>query len=55
MLFPPPVSDALSMPLNANETLAPHIIEQRNASSKYMQQMFLIPGDFIWEEWINKT
>lgn len=40
--LPPPVSDALSMPLNANETLALHVIEQRDSSSKYAQQMSLI-------------
>ncbi len=45
--LPPPVSDALSMPLNANETLAPYVIEQHDASSKYAQQMSLISRDLI--------
>lgn len=45
--LPPPVSDALFMPLNANETLAPNVIEQHDASSKCVQQMSLISRDLI--------
>lgn len=45
--LPPPVSDALPTPLNANETLALHVIEQHDASSKYVQQMSLISRDLI--------
>lgn len=53
--LPPPVSHALPIPPNANKTLAPHVIEQHDASSKCVQQMSLISWDRIWEEWINKT
>lgn len=43
------------MLLNANKSLALHVIEQQDASSKWVQQMSLISWDLIWEEWINKT
>lgn len=43
------------MLLNANKSLALHVIEQQDASSKWVQQMSLISRDLIWEEWINKT
>lgn len=51
---PPPVSHALPVPQNANETLAPHINEQCDVSSKYGEQMSLISWDPIWEEWIKR-
>lgn len=43
------------MLLNANKSLALHVFEQQDASSKWVQQMSLISRDLIWEEWINKT
>lgn len=51
---PPPVSDALSMPPNANEATALLIIEPRGASSKCTQQMSPVPGELDMKKLINK-